>query len=377
VAVFKDKSGAWRWVAVHSNKFYDREREVFPEAAHIAYSEWVQRTKMYPALRLFHVPVDIGVADFIDYADGFMLSSGTFKDGMEDAAKRLAGMKDLACSHGFHYPVEDFQDGVYHSYRTFEISILPAESASNRLTAVFAEEEVPMGLSGKQREFLSNVLTDETLERVEGSLKNLADEAGREGLSYKDIAARLVTEHQEEPMSEEQKTDTEDEDAGANTDADGDADADGAADGDAGVAAGADGDADAENTGDADEDEDAEVNPIVAAVGKAISDAVAPLNERLGAMEAANKALAGEIEGLKASKDAEMADSIRPRTGQPNGQPASAADGNVAPAALVEQMKAAAAAGKSAPPGAQPLNSDEAAAPYLEQIRSMYGGSRS
>lgn len=192
VTVFKDTSGQWRWFAVHSNKYADRTKEIFPESAHKEFVDHVWATKEFPALRLWHIPVDVGRADFIDYdSDGFVVSSGGFKAGMEDVAQRLAGMKGLGCSHGYLYKRGDLQDGVYKAYRSYEISVLPVDRAANTLTAFFADSEVPM-LTAARKAFLVDVMGEERADEIERGIGQLKSIAEAQGLSYKSLEEALL-----------------------------------------------------------------------------------------------------------------------------------------------------------------------------------------
>lgn len=189
---FKDNNGEWRWLAVHSNKYADREGEIFSDAAHKEYADYVWQSKEFPTLRLWHMPINIGKADWLDYdSNGFMVSSGTFLPGFEHAAEQLAQRKDLGCSHGYIYPRSQKQAGVYGKYRTYEISVLPRSRVANTLTAFVAGEEMPM-LTPERKEFIAPIVGEDKLEMFEtnlGRIKALADEAG---LSYKDMEEAIM-----------------------------------------------------------------------------------------------------------------------------------------------------------------------------------------
>lgn len=189
--VFRDKSGSWRWLALHSNKFRDKEGEIFSDKAHREWVDYVWRTKAFPTLRLFHVPADFGVADWVGYDDqGFVVSSGTFKAEAEDIAEELAGRKDLGCSHGFSYRPRDLHGGVFERYRTFEVSVLPRAKAANELTAFFAGEAFPV-IGKAQRDFLIEVAGEDRTKAIEDGIRDMASEAHRRGLSYKSIEDRI------------------------------------------------------------------------------------------------------------------------------------------------------------------------------------------
>lgn len=184
--------GTPRWVAVYSNRYKDRLRETLPEAAHRDFVEYVERTKAYPTLRLWHVPgADIGVADWIDYSDGFMVATGTYY--RPEYAERLKEAGPLRCSHGFKYRVKDFlPDGTYRAYRTYEISVLPAGREANTLQADFDPGEALM-LTAARREFVERVLGADKVKEVEQMLTSLKAKADAEGLAYREIMDTFAT----------------------------------------------------------------------------------------------------------------------------------------------------------------------------------------
>lgn len=193
---FRDKAGDLRWITIHSNKYRDREGEIFSEKAHRDYVDWAMETGQLPWLRLFHVEgTDIGRADVIGYDDaGFVIASGKFFDDPDSlaVAEKLLQMEGLGCSHGYWYPTGALRDGIYHEYKSYEISILPVEHAANLLTtAFFAGEEIPM-LDARAKEFLTQVMPDGRVEKIEQSVRALADVAESKGLSYKALAGELI-----------------------------------------------------------------------------------------------------------------------------------------------------------------------------------------
>lgn len=192
VSVFKDANGRWRWIAVHSNRYQDREKEIFSAESHKAWADYVYETGAFPALRLWHIPADFGRADFVDYDDkGFVVSSGVFADGADDIAEALSRRKDIGCSHGFRFDPRDLdENGVYHRYRTFEISVLPSRSAANQLTAFSAGREIPM-MTEERKAFLLDVAGPERVEALETALGEMSAYAKEKGLSYKDLSDTL------------------------------------------------------------------------------------------------------------------------------------------------------------------------------------------
>jgi len=189
LTIFKDRSGRYRWLAVHSNRYQDREKEFFPEQAHVEYVDWANSTKQFPPLRLWHAPFDIGPGDGLDYSsEGFVVSTGTFYPGMEQVARNLKAMADerrLGCSHGFTYKAADYRGGVYHRYRSFEVTALPMVAAANLLTD-FGVKEALM-LNPVRRKFFEEALGEEGAKTLEAQLASLGQKAQAEGVAFKDI----------------------------------------------------------------------------------------------------------------------------------------------------------------------------------------------
>lgn len=371
VSLFKDTDGRWRWISIHSNRYEDRERDIFTAEAHKAFVEDCYKSGTFPTLRLWHVPYDVGLADFVDYdADnGFVVGSGTFNDGMEDIAERLLQEKDLGCSHGYLFDRNDYRDGVYHAYRSYEISVLPRDKAANLLTAFYAGQEVPM-LTPERKAYLERVAGPERVQTIERGLESLKGIADRNGIAYKSIEEQILDGRatKEEAVSDEQ---TQEQERPGNPDgAEQEREPEQPAEG-------GDGDnaeeGEGEGTGAApaatpDEREEADkalgaAEPLLAQAAlldglkSIMADAVAPIVTRLDQQDAA-------IAALQGSKDAEMAEMIRPKVGHPQGAaPQSAADDNVISEADAKVFREA--AGKS---------EDGEYAPVLPYIQDVFNG---
>ena len=185
---FKDDVGLWRWISLTSNKFKDREGEIFSAEAHKEYVEYATAFKHFPELWLWHTPGSkLGMADFVDYTDGFVVHSGTFDEGKEAVAASLAATKDLAVSHGFKYRAADKEDGVYEWYRTFEVSALPAARAANAWTEILSKKEVVMSFSEAKKAFLTKHLGEEAVTDIESRVAGLSKQLEEAGVEFKDL----------------------------------------------------------------------------------------------------------------------------------------------------------------------------------------------
>ncbi len=213
--VTKDTEGNLRWLTLFTNKFEDREKEIFSADAHVEYEAWVDRSKQYPSLRVWHMPgTDLGKADVVTYADGFMLASGTFYEKSLDVAEKLAGMSDLGVSHGYIYRDEDLIDGVYTHYRTFEISVLPMEAAANSWTAFTLEslqKEVAMGIDETKRTFFVDLLGEERVKVLEEALPQLNKDLENAGVAWKDLTEALSGDGEGEGEEKTEETPKDEE----------------------------------------------------------------------------------------------------------------------------------------------------------------------
>lgn len=147
--VFKDANDQLRWVAMHTNKYVDRETEIIASFAHKEFVEAVDAGRWpYPELWVWHASPSsvVGKADFLHFDDdtGIMLSSGTFLKSKEHVATGLASYPyPLRTSHGMPEDCVIYQQvekginepDVIVWYRTREISPLPLGAEANQLTS--------------------------------------------------------------------------------------------------------------------------------------------------------------------------------------------------------------------------------------------------
>lgn len=209
---YKDANGDYRWFAIYSNCFKDVDGETFSYEAHKAYVDYVDATKDFPELWLFHVPgTKAGKADLVDLTDdGFMVASGTYDTGKMGLAEALAEQGPWQVSHGFDYVKErGLVNGVYQpGYKTFEISPLPVGKAANPLTGFVPNQEEIMSLTPWKKDALSKLGIDvEGIEKGLAAASQKAKEAGHE-ITFKELAEAIETK-------EAPATETKDADASA------------------------------------------------------------------------------------------------------------------------------------------------------------------
>jgi hypothetical protein len=149
--VYKEADGAYRWLAIYSNKFRDRDNppEIISEASHRRFTKMVNSGELpFPELWLWHVKGSRwGEADFVGYDDnGFAVATGTVDKGKEWVAESLMNNEEeMLTSHGMPPSSikRDPQDPtVYLEHTTKEISPLPASVAANEHTGFSILSEV-------------------------------------------------------------------------------------------------------------------------------------------------------------------------------------------------------------------------------------------
>lgn len=129
------------WIASWSNNLEDRDGEIFTAKA---IDDFVTRVDMgvtpLPELWVWHVPGSrIGQAEWVDRHGHFLMAMGTFDESPAGEKARTyyakhSGSKSL--SHGFTFPVNQFDGKHYHQFNTFEISLLPRGAEANLYTSL-------------------------------------------------------------------------------------------------------------------------------------------------------------------------------------------------------------------------------------------------
>ena len=205
----KDLEGNFRWFGWVSNKWRDRDvsahpkGEIIAEEAHKEFVDWVyeKADERMPQLWLWHTP-GTGMknrVDWLDYSDGYLLSSGSLEAKEAEFLMGMAEKQDLAMSHGFFKVGYDSKEGVISKYRTFEESVLPREFVANEWTDFATLQEVKEMFTTERREFLVGALGEEKVAELEGITKVMAEELKELGVEFKD------TEESAEKPAEEPK----------------------------------------------------------------------------------------------------------------------------------------------------------------------------
>lgn len=196
----------YRWLAIYSNNYRDEDAppEIISAKSHENFVKMFDSGEVpKPELWLWHTPgTAFGDVDMLDFTDdGMAVASGTIRKGKEHIAQRLGEMPNLGVSHGMDADTME-RDAVDKSvitrHVTREISPLPLWAAANKRTRfAVLRKETSMAMSNEKKQFLANAgLSDEEIQNVEQTGKEIAEEAQSSGVESKEA------EVQEEPKGE-------------------------------------------------------------------------------------------------------------------------------------------------------------------------------
>lgn len=204
--VFKDASGADRWLAFSGNAFEDRESEIISTDAIIGSVERVEAKSIDGVvdagpLRIWHIPgeiADIGDCDFQAVEGRVLIESGTFRnDEVSVAAKSWLTNTDmpLGISIAFRYPKDEFDGRVYKEIHIFERSVLPLVSAANPWTdfVTLKGEGMKESQIGFLRSMLGDTLADGIVAKANTATKELEGRVAFKDDSTSDALKELQT----------------------------------------------------------------------------------------------------------------------------------------------------------------------------------------
>ncbi len=176
----KDAQGRSRWIAITSNRWMDRDGQIILDSAHKEFVAWLdQNPTKAPQLWTWHTPGTARKerADWWEYTNGFLIFSGPLTD---EEALQYEAVKtfDVGVSHGFIANVSEDNKYIV-KYRTYEISDLPAQAASNPFTQfdVFGERN----MNAQKRQWLTSLFGEEKVAKLESAtseMEALLDELG-------------------------------------------------------------------------------------------------------------------------------------------------------------------------------------------------------
>ncbi len=201
--VLKDCNGDWRWLALVSNKFRDRDNppEIFEDSAHKDFIQHLDGGGQFPQLWLWHTPgTKFGKADWADYQDGFLIMSGTIDGDKAGVAEFLASQQDLGVSHGYSYLHSDKANGIIGWYRTHEVTVLPHDAAANPWASIeFLKKEYSEMLEASKRGFLVSALGEDVVKSIEAGTQDLAKVLTDLGVESKTLDGQPATPQDGQP----------------------------------------------------------------------------------------------------------------------------------------------------------------------------------
>lgn len=206
--VFKDAHGAYRWLALSSNAYQDRDGEIVSTKALEADVARADADKSYGPLRWWHVGqpdpfnavapwgpgADLGMCDFNAMSGRVLIESGTFATP-QIGMKVAAHADKLGVSIGFIHPLgQPDASGVFSDIRRFERSLAPRERVSNPFTTLTVSKELrPMDQS-KMLELKALGFTDAEIASVVSRAQTTEKTADTQGVRFKadDMTAMIA-----------------------------------------------------------------------------------------------------------------------------------------------------------------------------------------
>jgi len=192
--VTKDNDGNMRWIGIPSNKWRDRDNppQIIEEAAHKEFTEYLDKTKDFPILLSWHTPgTRLGVADFADYSNGFLIMGGPIDREKYAEAAKLAEkcqQEDIGMSHGFVYTYSDKSREIIGQYRAWEVSHLPLDKAANVWTAIdILNKEVKQMFNPEKRKYIVDLHGEDTAVALENKVTDLEKDLVSAGIEFKDL----------------------------------------------------------------------------------------------------------------------------------------------------------------------------------------------
>jgi hypothetical protein len=206
-AVFKQADGRYRWITFSSNAFEDGDREIVSTKAladDVAHSD---ASGDYGPLLYWHMPqAELGACDYRALHDRMLIESGVFHlEAVGRAIKEAAPR--LKTSLGFYHPLtEPDGDKVFHTVRTFERSLLPADKAANQLTALTVTRK-ESSMDDKKLAALKDLLGDDLAAQVVKQADTQQKAAQDAGVRFKagDTPEDKKPDEEIPPAAEEEK----------------------------------------------------------------------------------------------------------------------------------------------------------------------------
>ena len=206
LTVFKEVSGRHRWILLSSNAFQDRHGEIVSTKALETDCNRADLDGDYGPLRWWHIGgCDIGDCDFNAMHGRMLIESGTFRNpAVAERVKEQAS--ELAVSIAFRHPLtEPDSDGVFHTIRRFERSLLPKGREGNALCQVGFVTKEGMNMKQEKIKALKELVGEDTAKEILAQAETTQKEADQAGLAFKEKAKAT---HPDAETPAEDKTET-------------------------------------------------------------------------------------------------------------------------------------------------------------------------
>lgn len=182
-----------QWMGWFSNNFRDFYGTIFAEQG---WDDYIYRLEKgviaMPELRAFHTKgTGHGRATKVFRAGHFVIAVGDFYDNTEsEQAYYRAHQHELSMSHGFHFDPEQFIDGVFYAFNTFEVSTLPHEFAGNPYTYFMEVRSMSTVLAPEVRTFLVELMGEEKVTGLEQTAEERGLALEQTGAQYRNFTTR-------------------------------------------------------------------------------------------------------------------------------------------------------------------------------------------
>lgn len=144
LSLYKDKEDL-RWFGIVTNIYQDSAEDILVEKSHLNFIEMVEKGEAsYPELWVWHIEKPVGTTDWIGYDDrGFVIASGLVQKDYEELVTNLVtNTPNMGMSHGMPIDSLHYEDKYrIDRYVSKEYSLLPTDSAANKLTYYIIKED--------------------------------------------------------------------------------------------------------------------------------------------------------------------------------------------------------------------------------------------
>jgi hypothetical protein len=165
-----------KWIGWWTNAFEDREKEIFATKAIGEFIEFQDKKAEHLPLEFWHIPYSMGEVLWLGMAERIAMAAGTLNDTGKMFAKYYSEHpeKALGMSHGYKWDDKRKDpDGVYHWFRTAELSFLPLEVAANAYTAWEGVSEMQKEKKDALAEIVGAEKAEEIVKVAEAKSKEL------------------------------------------------------------------------------------------------------------------------------------------------------------------------------------------------------------